>query len=120
MRKVASEPLRLPNITKLTTFLMNRTSTDLAIGIDLGTTLSCVAVFRHGKIEVIENDLGSRTTRSCVAFTKAERLFGDTAFTQTAIETANIIFGKKLEIGYFREVLIIIARCETLNWTKLQ
>jgi L1 cell adhesion molecule like protein len=64
-----------------------------AIGIDLGTTYSCVSVFQHGKVEIIADDQGNKTTPSYVAFTDTERLFGDAAKTQVTTNPCNTIFG---------------------------
>ncbi|XP_065210432.1 heat shock 70 kDa protein II-like [Planococcus citri] len=85
-----------------------------AIGIDLGTTYSCVGVFQYGKAEIIPNEQGNRTTPSYVAFTNDEILVGDAAKSQSARNVNNTVFDVKRLMG--REYSDINVKADKKRW----
>ncbi len=85
------------------------TAGEYAIGIDLGTTNSCVGVWKtdQGRVEIIPNEHGNRTTPSYVAFTDSDRIVGDSAKSQSAMNPRNTLFDIKRLIGRKMEDQIV-------------
>ncbi|KAL8127097.1 hypothetical protein AgCh_014137 [Apium graveolens] len=75
---------------------MGQTEEEVAVGIDLGTTFSCVGIYQNDRVEIIANDLSNRTTPSYVAFTDDGRLLGEAARKQAALNPVNTIFEEGL------------------------
>eukprot|EP00750_Incisomonas_marina_P005630 INCI14056.1.p1 GENE.INCI14056.1~~INCI14056.1.p1 ORF type:complete len:624 (+),score=104.52 INCI14056.1:585-2456(+) len=85
-----------------------------SIGIDLGTTYSCVGAWCDGKIEIIPNEQGYRTTPSCVSFTESERFVGESASSQAISNPANTVFDAKRLLG--RKFHDPIVQSEMHTW----
>ena len=86
----------------------------IAVGIDLGTTYSCVGVWQNEQVVIIANEQGNRTTPSYVAFTDSERLIGDGAKSQVSLNPSNTVFDAKRLIGRVFDSEIV--QKDMLHW----
>jgi heat shock protein 1/8 len=84
------------------------------IGIDLGTTYSCVGIWQNERVEIIANDQGNRTTPSCVAFTDTDRLVGDSAKNQVSSNPENTVYDAKRLIG--RKFSDSVVQSDMKHW----
>ena len=92
----------------------------VAIGIDLGTTYSCVGVWRDNRCEIIANDQGNRTTPSYVGFTETERLVGDGAKNQAAMNPSNTVYDAKRLIGRDFNDKVIQSEMKHLSYSVVE